>query len=332
VKSISAATAAILASGQYLRFDLYQLTLVTGQTAYFTSGQTSVSVAIYPSNNVNTYETGFTVERGTLTQEVGVDPQDLDLTIAPAWDNPGGAPTVAGYSIMQAARLGLLDNATLSFSKFYGALPAAFAQLDTSPGGVLWFVGVVSDIDVNRFAVKLKISANLILLSQTQMPRNLYQAGCVHTLYDNGCALLQSAFTVSGTVAAVVSSSNFTTNLTKADGYFNLGVLTFTSGANNGYSATVKAYLNTSGSVQLMLPFPATVSVGDQFTVYPGCDKTVPTCINKFDNIDHNKSTPFVPVPETLYDGGTTPGTAVTPIGGQTPIRVGSSISSVVTP
>jgi hypothetical protein len=315
MKIASNATLAILAGGSSLRANLYAFTLTTGETDYFTDGQTPITVAIATSASTfgpsNTYKCGFVITRGSMPQATGVDSQDMQLTFAPAWDNPGGPPTIAGYSIQQAARLGLLDNATVSFSKFFGAMPVPPAQLDTSPGAVAWFLGAVQEIQLGRFSVEMKISSNLLVLTQTQMPRCLYQAGCVHNLYDSGCALSKSAWTLAGSVASipsgagVVTNANFNTNLTNADHYFELGVMAFTSGLNKGFSATVKTYLHASGNLQLMVPFPATVSVGDAFTIYPGCDKVQSTCSGKFNNLMHFKATPYVPVPETLYDGGT---------------------------
>jgi Phage conserved hypothetical protein BR0599/Uncharacterized conserved protein (DUF2163) len=327
MKNASAAAITILSGGQYLRADLYSITLVTGQTYYFTAYETPLSVAIYPSGTSNTYLSGFTINRETTTQAVGLDAQELELTMAPKWDNPGGPPTIAGYSIVQAARLGLLDNASILYSKLFANFPTPPAALDTSPNGVAWFQGVVADMDIGRFSVKIKISSNLLVLNQVQMPRNLFQGNCVHTVYDAGCTLLKSSFTVSGTVGATVTSnSNFNTNLTQASDYFDLGVITFTSGLNNGFSATVKQYLNASGNLQLNIPMPATISTGDTFSIYPGCDHLQATCTTKFSNLAHFKATPYVPVPETLYDGGTS-----NPTGAMAPAQqLGNLVGSTV--
>jgi hypothetical protein len=111
---------------------------------------------------------------------------------------------------------------------------------------------------------------------------------------------------------APTSNSNFNTSLTAANGLYNLGVITFSSGANAGFQATVKLYQNASGNVQTMLPFPANVANGDEFAITRGCDKTQATCTS-FSNIAHFKATPFVPVPETLYDGGTSNPAAAQP-------------------
>jgi uncharacterized phage protein (TIGR02218 family) len=210
--------------------------------------------------------------------------------------------------------------------------PVPPAPLVTSQGSVAWFQGVVSDITLTRHSAVLKVSSNLLVLTNTQMPRNLFQPGCVHTLYDNGCAILKSAFTATGTVSSVTSTSLFAISTTAAVGFYNLGVITFTSGANSGLSATVKTYAN-GNAIQVMTPFPATISPGDAYSIYPGCDRSQATCTSKFNNLEHFKGTPFIPVPETLYDGGTIQtATSPTAPAQQTGPIAKSSIAGNITP
>lgn len=303
VKPASSATLTILSGGSALKADLFDITLQNGRVYHFTSFDVSLRAAVYPSGVQNTYVTGYTITRGDTTQQVGTDVQELELTISPDTQNTGGAPLIGGYTLPIAARLGLLDGATVTYSKLFMNIPAAGAALDTSPGAVAWFVGKIAEIDpVGRFAVIIKVACGLQYLT-VQMPRNLYQAGCGHTVYDAGCTLSKATFTHTATVSSVTSNSSFVTSLTQATGYYDLGVVTFTSGANAGYSATVKSY-KQAGALQVRLPFPNTVSVGDALSVYPGCDHLQATCINKFNNVIHFKGYPYVPVAETLYDGG----------------------------
>ena len=309
MKNASAAAIAILSGGSYLRADLWQLTLVTGQSYYFTSFDVPLTAQVQGAVSPQTWLTGMTIMRGSMTQKTGLDTQELDVKFAPQWDSPGGPPLIAGYNIMQAARLGILDNAQVSYSKLFMNYPLAGAYLDVSPNAVPWFSGVAASMDIGRFELDMKVSSNLITLNQVQMPKNLYQGGCSHTLYDAGCTLLKAAFTSTGHVTAVTDGAHFTTSLTtQATGYFALGVLTFTSGANNGFSTTVNSFTTTTGAMAMAIPFPAAIAVNDTFTVYPGCDHLQATCTTKFNNLTHFKGMPYIPVPETLYDGGTSQG------------------------
>ena len=150
----------------------------------------------------------------------------------------------------------------------------------------------------SRTSVKFTAKSFLELLN-IQMPKNLYQPPCNHTLYDAGCGLSKAAFTVTGTTNAGATKSAIPNGLTQADGYFALGSLTYTSGVNSGISRTVKDY--TTGNVSLAYPLPNAPAAGDTFTIYPGCDLMQATCTNKFGNVVNFKGFPFVPLPITSY-------------------------------
>jgi hypothetical protein len=306
VKPASAAALAILSGGMSIRADLYAITLTSGASYYFTSFDQALTAAIYPSVAQNTYQMGYVIMRGSTEQKVGLDSQELELKIYPRPDNPGGAPLIAGYSILQAGRLGILDNAIITYAKLFMNKPAYGANLDTSPGAIGWFQGLVSDLSADRAMTTIKLSANIITLNQVQMPKNLYQATCSHTVYDAGCTLLKASFTKTGAVTGTPSTFSFASNMGAAYalGYFSLGVLTFTSGANKSFSATVKSY-DGAGNFALQIPMPAPIAAGDTYSVYPGCSRLMNVCSGKFNNLAHFKGMPFIPVPETLYDGGT---------------------------
>jgi len=82
-----------------------------------------------------------------------------------------------------------------------------------------------------------------------------------------------------------------------SDGYFTKGVITFTSGANNGLSRRINLY--TTGNIQVSPGFPSAPAAGDTFSAVAGCDKTVATCTGKFNNVIHFGGQPYVPEPET---------------------------------
>lgn len=306
MKNASTATKNLLAGRQYLLAELYDITLATQQVYRFTSFQVPLSAAIYPSSTKNAYGTGLTIKRGTITQKAGTEAANLELTLTPQPDSPYAPIQVAGYPILQAARLGLLDGATVELSKLFMSVPSpSNPVIDTSPGAVAWFLGTVQDVQVSRFTLSLKVDDYLSYLANQQMPKHLFGVGCFHEVYDAGCTLLKSNFTVSGSVSAVTDAAHFNTNLTQADDWFALGVLTFTSGVNNGKSVNVASYKNASGAIVARFPFPKAPAVGDTFNIYPGCDKQQSTCTNKFNNLAHFAGNPYTPDPSTIVDGGT---------------------------
>ena len=311
MKSATTLTQNILSSGLYQLAECYDITLATGQTYHFTSWDVplngiSVTTKAGTSGPFN-YLTGLTIVRDKLTQKIGTEAGSMDLLIAPQSDNPGGAPKIAGYPIAQAARYGFLDGAKIQYNELY-LNPA----IGNNTNAVGFFLGTVQDINADRFMVHLTLDDFLAYLGNQQMPRLLWQVGCFHEVYDSGCALLKANFTVSGAVTSVGDAAHFVASaMTQPTGYFKLGVLTFTSGANNGVSGPVNSFTNP-GAFAMRFPFPVAPSVGDTFTVYPGCDKQQSTCSNTnsaagppFNNLAHFAGQPYIPVPETILDGGT---------------------------
>ena len=89
------------------------------------------------------------------------------------------------------------------------------------------------------------------------------------------------------------------TPLGSDSGYFDFGVLTFTSGLNIGLGREINSY--TLGQYILAVPFPYTVAPGDTYTAIVGCDKSMATCgtktglYGKFDNIYNMRAEPYLP-------------------------------------
>lgn len=131
-----------------------------------------------------------------------------------------------------------------------------------------------------------------------QLTRNInfvFTAGCRHRLFgqfDNihigACTLNKASYTWSGSVNSVVTQrvKFTTTGLAQASGMCTSGVLTWTSGPNNGLSYEVKAHTVTgSTTIELFLPTMYDVAAGHAFTITAGCDKTLATCKAKFNNV-----------------------------------------------
>jgi hypothetical protein len=80
-----------------------------------------------------------------------------------------------------------------------------------------------------------------------------------------------------------------------------LGYVLFTSGQNAGLKWSIKVQTLSSGSLiqlQLIKPLPFPVAVGDELLLVPGCDKSLATCQNVFNNLIHFGGQPMVPNPE----------------------------------
>lgn len=115
-------------------------------------------------------------------------------------------------------------------------------------------------------------------------------------LGDSDCGVNLAPFTVTGSVASVVTArKKITTAVTsQADGYFDDGRLVWTSGANDGLVSDVKAYLQV-GTITLHVETPLAIAVGATFSLVPGCDRQESTCKNRFVNFPNFGGFPHIP-------------------------------------
>lgn len=111
-----------------------------------------------------------------------------------------------------------------------------------------------------------------------------------------GVARYTSAFTPATLAFPEISSPGFL----YPDDYFTEGLLTFTSGPNNGLTQKVKSYSNT-GQFTLALPTLLPVQVGNTFSAIAGCRKRmVEDCAGKFNNVINFQGEPHLPGVDAL--------------------------------
>jgi uncharacterized phage protein (TIGR02218 family) len=132
---------------------------------------------------------------------------------------------------------------------------------------------------------------------------------CRADLGDPECTVDLDPLRQSGTVSSVASSRSFTPSagLSPAGAdYFTDGVLTWTSGANNGAKIEIAEWNGTTFRLFESMPFP--IVAGDGFTVEPGCNKTVSDCQGKFSNIANMQAEPYMPMTDEImsYPDATT--------------------------
>jgi uncharacterized phage protein (TIGR02218 family) len=128
---------------------------------------------------------------------------------------------------------------------------------------------------------------------------DLYTAECRADLGDTKCALDLTSFTITATILAVTDARQFTlTGFVEAravDGWFDGGVLTWLTGANSGRSMEIKGWVASGAHLTLFLPMHGAVLAGDTCRLYPGCDKRLATCRDKFNNIVNRRAEDYIP-------------------------------------
>jgi uncharacterized phage protein (TIGR02218 family) len=129
--------------------------------------------------------------------------------------------------------------------------------------------------------------------------RARYQKVCRHALYSAGCGALEADFAESVTATAVAGTIVTVTGIapaSAADGFFTAGTLKTASGELR--------YITKHEGSTLTLMYPLASlseevnesSAGEaSVTIYPGCDHTRSTCVDKFDNVENFGGFPWLP-------------------------------------
>ena len=252
--------------------DLYTITLNDGTILKYTSADT----------NIGTFLTSdIQISRNSLKVIAGVEVDSLALTII--------YPPTSNF--MRLLQSGAFDGSRVLLQR---AIMPTWGDL--SLGLITMFSGRISDSEFDRTTAIINVKSDFELLN-IQMPKNLYQPACSHSLYGAGCDVVKSSYTTTNTLLSGSSKTSFNTSLSSGS-IFEQGVILFTSGANTGVKRTVKS--QSSGVVKVILPLPYEPTAGDTFQISQGCDKTKATCQSKFNNVSHFRGFPYVPQPEAF--------------------------------
>ena len=114
----------------------------------------------------------------------------------------------------------------------------------------------------------------------------------------------RNAFLRSGRVLTATDRRIFTATITETraqDGWFQGGTVIFVTGENAGVAMEVKKWTQTGGALELFLSVPGAITPGDEFLVYPGCDKSRISCAAIFANMDNFFGFPDIPGQDELF-------------------------------
>jgi hypothetical protein len=313
MKTVSEALTSLLNNtvDKFYPADLFIITLAnSGTVLRYTSHDTDLIVGSNRYYSKNIGRKGTKISVGTSVDELEVDIYPDDNWV------------VDGVPIIEALQNGVLDGAYLQLDRVFASSAwnvslnfdeienvDTVANIDFPSGPFIpsissdyvlekLFLGRVDAPEIYSTSAQLK-AKSLMQLLNINMPRNLIQSTCGNTLYDSVCGLTRSSYAVTSSVTSTSTATIiYASGLTQTAGYFNQGVIQFTSGLNSGLKRTVKTHAS-GGVLTMILYFPSAPAIGDTFTIVPGCDKTMATCKNTFNNLANYRGMPYVPLPET---------------------------------
>jgi uncharacterized phage protein (TIGR02218 family) len=173
-----------------------------------------------------------------------------------------------------------------------------YQRSDTADVRVIW-KGVVGSVAFTANTAKSTLT--LVPISKAldkTIPEKTFQAACNNVLFDADCKVAAASWSYLNTVSAVSNNVVTVTGLltAKGDGW--------STGGYVAYGALdYRLVLTQSGDdLTLVLPFHETV-LGNNVTVYAGCDHTIAVCNSKFSNEINFGGCPYVPTKNIFIKG-----------------------------
>lgn len=274
---------ALLDANQFVMADLYTITTIQNDIYRYTNYDFDLIVAgeLYHSD-------GPIISRDGITLSLGVEVDNLSITI-----DVTDEQTFESLRIVQAFHNGQMDGARFKLERIF---MDASTPTDTSAGTIKLFEGRIIEPEFDRNTIQASVASDLDELN-VQMPRNLYQPSCSNTLFDHACGLNRENYALETVIAAGSTASRILCDIYQPQGWFTQGVIEFLEGSNKGLKRTIR--LHELDVLLLTLPLLEDPEVGQRIKVYPGCDKRLETCQNRFNNFSRFRGAPFIPIPET---------------------------------
>lgn len=162
---------------------------------------------------------------------------------------------------------------------------------DLSQGVLILRAGTIGEVkaDGGKFTAELRGLAQAL----QQVVGRTYQKRCDADLGDSRCTVALGPHTVTGTVSSASQKDVFVSSSVPTR---RGGKLTWTSGLNVGLSMEVKSL--SGSTIRLVQDMAYTITAGDGYSVYAGCDKLLSTCKSPFNNVINFQGFPFIPGPD----------------------------------
>jgi uncharacterized phage protein (TIGR02218 family) len=129
-----------------------------------------------------------------------------------------------------------------------------------------------------------------------------YSSSCRAEFADQYCKLNKEEYLTRGSITELAGANSFLdTKRQEPEEYYSKGILTFTSGKNEGRKFNINSYQESK--ITLDSIFDSDLEIGDEYIIIAGCNKALSTCINKFNNAINFRGEPFIPNKSKLVVG-----------------------------
>jgi uncharacterized phage protein (TIGR02218 family) len=205
---------------------------------------------------------------------------------------------IQGMEISMPANTNGISGADVDAGLYDGSIcEMKFVDYNAPTGGTMTvFGGVVGQTNHDRERDSIILSVTGLFGRNKVMNIENWSSTCRADLGDSRCTVDIDALKTNGTVTAIDSQFTFEdTSLTLADDDVALGLVHWLTGNNAGLAMEVKGNVSATDKITMFTPAPFVIQVGDTYDVYPGCDKSLSTCRDTYNNVINFQGEPFIP-------------------------------------
>lgn len=120
--------------------------------------------------------------------------------------------------------------------------------------------------------------------------RARYEKTCRHEVFDRGCKVNEANFRKVATIDAVNVMHITLSGEAAPIGYYTAGMVIFSDGTTRLITKH-----EAQGEITISRPHP-NAQPGERVTLLPGCDHSIDTCKNKFNNYINYGGWPYIPI------------------------------------
>jgi len=175
--------------------------------------------------------------------------------------------------------LGAIDQVTtVALKRMHAGMPAGDAVVE--------WKGRIVTAEVKEDQITLTCESVYTSMRRLGLSTQ-FELTCVHAIYGAGCKANKPAMRVDATVNVINNLAYTMIGLGGyPDGWFASGMME---------SNVDRRFIISHIGDVITLSRPLNVDLGATVALYPGCDKLLNTCINKFNNVDHYLGFPWMP-------------------------------------
>jgi len=245
--------------------ELYIIKLSNSEKYYFTSNTTDITTTNFEGSTV-TYK-AIPISR----KELVYDLENKNFVVIAPLTEP----------VFQ--NLDLISN----------VMPVFISIRDSSTHNII-YQGTIStaEHDYKKGVVDIKLKQRFTEFV-SEIPKKTYSKFCPYRLGDKYCTVNLDTYSVDAASGefTIDELTIYCDNIKGYEtGYFTNGMVR----ANTGETIWILDYNGTSGYVKLITRFTSESKVSN-LTFIPGCDRSIDTCVRRFNNKDNFGGFPYIP-------------------------------------